>query len=208
MTDRLRMNLRELKDRILAIPWVYDRVRPIVAGGIDIRRLTEFCELRQSDRVFDLGCGTAQPLEFIRCAQYLGVDLDPSAIQKASRFSSERIGFISGDDWDQACRSLQPTVVLMIGLVHHLSDETFHSIIHRLRRACGSATPRLVAIEVTYFPGQLLNNLLSRLDRGRHVRRPDNYARLYAGNGLKILRSEILPTRLRYVRYIGYHLQL
>jgi SAM-dependent methyltransferase len=200
------MILREIKDRFLAIPWVYDTVRPILAGGIDFQLLTEFCRVGPSDRVFDLGCGTAQPLEFIRCSRYLGVDLDSAALQKAARFSSETVRFREGDDWDEACRELQPTVVLMIGVVHHISDEIFRSIAHRLRRAVGPMPPRLVTIDVTYFRRALLNNFLSRMDRGRNVRKPDAYERLYVGSGLQVLHSEVLPTRLRYVRYVGYHL--
>ncbi len=200
------MNLRRLKDRFLAIPWVYNTLRPIVAGGIDIGRLVSFCRLDATDRVFDFGCGTAQPLEFVRCNRYLGVDLDPLALKKASRFSSDSVRFVAGDAWDSDCRELRPTVVLMIGVVHHLSDDVFHAIVRRVREAAGPGIPRLVTIDVTYFRGRFLNNLLSSLDRGRHVRKPEDYERLFRAAGLQIVSREVLPTRLRYVRYVGFHL--
>ncbi|HYK92107.1 MAG TPA: class I SAM-dependent methyltransferase [Acidobacteriota bacterium] len=201
------MQLREWKDRFLAIPWVYDVVRPIVAGGIDYRILADFCAIDEADRVFDFGCGTGQVLPFLRCAHYLGVDLDASALTKASRHSTPQIRFMEGDDWDQAYQRLCPTVILMIGVVHHLPDPEFMSMVKRFRR--GDRPPaRLVTIDVSFFPGQRLNNLFSRLDRGRHVRTPAEYEGLFRGSGLIVLKSEILPTRSGYVRYIGYHLHL
>ncbi len=199
------MNLRDLKDRFLAIPWVYDTLRPVVAGGIDLRLLADFCSLGPDDRVFDLGCGTAQLLPFFPCGRYLGVDLDARAVEKASRLESESIGFIRGDGWDDAYRALRPTVVLMIGVVHHMPDETFASIVRRLRGP-DPLPGKFVTIDVTYFPGQAVNNLLSRMDRGRFVRKVPEYEGLFSRCGLRILRRDTIPTRLRYVRYAGYHL--
>ncbi len=199
------MNLREFKDRILAVPWVYDFVRPLAAGGIDLKLLADFCGLGPDARVFDLGCGTAQLLEYLPCEQYLGSDLDSRALGRAARFASEKARFIQGDAWDEACRLIRPTVVLMIGVVHHVSDDAFASLVARLRRI-DPPPGRLVTIDVSFFPGQLVNNLLSRLDRGGHVRRPSEYERLFDGSRLRILRRDILPTRMGYVRYVGYHL--
>ncbi len=199
--------LREWKDRFLAIPWVYDTLRPLVAGGINLHTLTRFCEVGEMDRVFDFGCGTGQLLPTLSCSEYLGVDLDFSALARASRFSSPHVRFVSGDDWDAAFRRLRPTVVLMIGVGHHLADLEFHTVIRRFRQLNG-APPRLVTIDVTYLPGRRLNNLLSRMDRGRHVRQPGEYEELFRQNTLGVTKREILPTRLGYVRYLGYHLSL
>ncbi len=199
------MNLRELKDRLLAVPCVYDLVRPLAAGGIDFKLLADFCGLSPDARVFDLGCGTAQLLEYLPCEQYLGSDLDSRALGRAARFASEKARFIQGDAWDDAYRSIRPTVVLMIGVVHHVSDDEFASIIARLRRS-DPPPARIVTIDVSFFQGQLVNNLLSRLDRGRYVRRPSEYERLFDGCQLRVLRRDMLPTRMGYVRYVGYHL--
>jgi SAM-dependent methyltransferase len=198
------MGLVHLKDRILAIPWVYDHVRPLVVGGLDLPELGRFCGIRKTDRVFDLGCGTAQLLDHFTCEQYLGVDLDAAALEKASRKSSGRVRFMQGDAWDAAYRELRPTVALMIGVVHHISDADFGSLVDRLLAA--DSLERIVTIEVTYFRRRLLNNLLSRLDRGRHVREVGRYEELFAGCGLRISRKEILSTRAGYVSYIGFQL--
>jgi len=203
--SHLSIALRAYKDRFLALPWIYDNLRPLIVGGIDLRGLAAFCSIGPSDRVFDLGCGTAQLLKYLRFGQYLGVDLDPAALKRAARFSSPHIRFLPGNGWDAAFRDLSPTVALMIGVVHHVSDEDFCLIIDRLR-VCAASLQRIIAFEVSYFPRAFFNNFMSRLDRGCHVRRPEEYERLFGLCGLRIQRSGILPTRLGYVRYIGYHL--
>jgi SAM-dependent methyltransferase len=200
------VGLRDLKDRFLAVPWVYDTIRPLAIGYIDHDRLARFCRVGGSDRVFDLGCGTARLVEHLRCERYLGVDLDSFAVSRARRFQGPHVRFMAGDDWDEAFHALAPTVVLMIGLVHHVSDGDFASIVARVRKASRDL-PRIVTFETTYLSGYPLNNFLSRLDRGRFVRRPAEYDALFARNGLRVEHREILPTRLALARYIAYHLR-
>jgi SAM-dependent methyltransferase len=201
------MSLIELKDRFMGIPWVYDTVRPLVVGSFDHEGLARFCAVVPTDRVFDLGCGTAQLFPYLRCQRYLGVDLDAQALQRARRYAGQSARFMQGDSWDDAYRELDPTVVLMIGLVHHISDEDFRSVVRRLKNGAVSLR-RIVTFDSSYFPGSIVNNLLSRLDRGKYVRRPPVYEALFAQSGLRITRKEILPTRLGYARYIGYHLEI
>lgn len=199
------MNLvNGLKERFMAIPWVYDTIRPVVIGGFDFAAVARFCDLRPTDRVLDLGCGTAQLVPHLRFARYLGVDPDAGAIAKARALASGNVRFLHGEAWDEGCRELDPDVVLLIGVVHHVSDEDFRSIVRRVVARDGR--PRIVTFDSTYFRGHPVNNLLSRLDRGRHVRWPSEYEELFRSCGLEILRREVLPTRLRYARYIGYHL--
>jgi SAM-dependent methyltransferase len=202
---KLLENVRNLKDRFLSIPWVYDRIRPLAIGGLDYGEIARFCGVSDADRVFELGCGTGSLLQFLKCRKYLGADTDSAALQRARRFSSPSIRFLEGNSWDQACEELNPTVILMIGLVHHLSDEDFQSVVSRIRRAVRGPL-RIVSFESTFLPRHVISNLLSALDRGRYVRTPEAYAALFQKNGLRVIRKQIIPTRLRHARYIGFHL--
>ena len=93
----------------------------------------------------------------------------------------------------------------MMGLVHHLSDDGFRSLVDRLLRD-QETPPRLVTMDVSYFRGRWLNNVFSRLDRGAHVREPEGYDALFRQCGLEIRRRGFVETRLGWVRYVGYHL--
>jgi SAM-dependent methyltransferase len=200
------MSLAELKDRFMAIPWVYDKVRPLVIGTDYYKTVARFCRIREEDRVFDLGCGTGRLLEFIQCESYLGADLDRSALKRARKnFSANHIHFVAGEEWDEPLRKLDPTVVLMLGLVHHISDEEFRATVERIRSVVKA--PRIITLDTTVFPGNLVSNLLSRMDRGRYVRRQPAYEALFQECGLRITFKEAVFTRPPYVGYIGYHLE-
>ncbi len=200
------MSIRNLKDRFLSIPWVYDTLRPLVIGGLDYEEVARFCAVGHGDRVLEIGCGTGQLIPFLRCQSYLGVDTDASALRRAKRFSSSAVRFMEGNSWDSACEELNPTVVLMIGLVHHISDEEFQSMVSRLKRLALQLS-RIVSFESTFLQGYPVSNLLSALDRGRFVRTPAAYEALFARTGLSVTRREIIATRLGHARYIGYHLE-
>jgi hypothetical protein len=196
------MSLRDFKDRFFSIPWVYDTVRQLVIGGLDYRDIARFCAVGPEDRVFEIGCG----IPFLSCRDYLGVDTDSAALRKARRFASPTIRFLEGEAWDEVCRALQPSVVLMIGLVHHIPDAAFQSMVLRLEQN-GGRLPRIVSFESTVLKGYPVNNLLSALDRGRYVRTPQGYETLFARTGLRVTRKEIIATRLGHARYIGFHLE-
>jgi SAM-dependent methyltransferase len=199
------MDARAAKNRFLANPWVYDVLRPLAVGGIDMRAIARFCDVGPNDRVFDLGCGTGSLVPHLECASYLGVDLDRSALAHAARFERDGVRFVHGDGWDRAFCNHRPDVVLMMGLVHHLSDSGFRSVVDRLRQGL-ETPPRLVTMDVSFYRRRWLNNFFSRLDRGAHVREPEGYEALFRQCGLEIRRREFQETRLGWVRYVGYHL--
>ena len=190
----------------MAIPWVYDKVRPLVIGTDYYKTVARFCRVKKTDRVFDLGCGTGRLLEFIQCESYLGADLDLSALKRArKKFSANHIRFLQGEDWDDPLCEFDPTIVLMLGLVHHISDEEFQATIERIRSVV--KTPRIITLDTTIFPGKPVSNLLSRMDRGSYVRRQPAYEALFQKCGLRIAAKEAVFTRPPYVGYIGYHLE-
>jgi SAM-dependent methyltransferase len=184
---------------------VYDYVRPLAVGGIDFKSIASSCMVTESDRVFDFGCGSGSLLPYLRYESYLGTDVDGAALRRAMRYAGPRTRFFEGDGWDDLYRELKPTVVLMIGVVHHLADDEFRSVIRRLKVA--DPPPRLVTIDVSFFPDMALNNYFSSKDRGKFVRKPEGYETLFTGKGLKITGRKTLSTRLGYVRYLVYYLE-
>lgn len=189
--------------KILGHPFVYDHVRPAVVGGIDMRRLYDLLPDEARSSILDVGCGTADILRFVdRFDRYLGIDTDAVAIEAArKRWGTDgRVRFECRivDAADVA--EMEPTGVVLAGLLHHLSNDEAVSV---LRMA--AASPRLVRIitnDILFVPGMTFNNVLAMMDRGRYCRTPDAYAELVRRAGLEVESAQTLassPTSDRVV---------
>lgn len=196
--------ITSLYRKVLGHPFVYDRVRPAVVGGIDMRGLYELLEGEAGRFVLDIGCGTGDALRYLTSHErYLGIDTDPIAIAAArKRWASlpnvrfeERM--LKADD----VTDLAPTGVVLSGVLHHLSNEDAEGV---LRLA--AASPRLVRIvtsDIVFLPGAFVNNALAAMDRGRFCRHPDAYAAVARSAGLEVKKAFVMassPTsdRVRY----------
>jgi SAM-dependent methyltransferase len=185
--------------RFLGHPFVFEHVRPLAVGGVDMGHAYRRLDLGPDSVVIDIGCGTGDALKHLPSFEsYLGIDTDPRAIAFAAerwrarpnaRFESR---LCTVDD----LRSVAPTHVALIGLLHHLDDREAIDVLGMLHES-----PRLVravTLDIVYLPGRPYNNLLARLDRGRHCRTPEAYAELATSAGLRIVDRYITrshPTR-------------
>lgn len=188
-----------LLDRFLGHPFVFEHVRPLAVGGVDMSHAYKRLDLAADSVVLDIGCGTGDALKHVdRFESYLGIDTDPRAIAFAierwkarpnARFESR---LCTAAD----LRDFAPTHVALIGLLHHLTDAEAVELLSMLHES-----PRLVravTLDIVYLPGRPYNNLMARFDRGKYCRKPDEYAELAAQAGLRVVDRYIArshPTR-------------
>jgi len=178
--------------KLLGHPWVYERLRPWVVGGIDMSPAYRLLELDENATVLDVGCGTGDALRYVsNFKQYLGLDTDFRAVEVArSRFASPRVRF----ECRQACEDdfgdTGPTHVSMVGLLHHLPNAEAIKLLQQVARA--SKLKRAVTLDIVYLEGQAWNNLLAFLDRGRYCRTPDGYRDLARAAGMRLLDSSVV----------------
>jgi SAM-dependent methyltransferase len=173
--------------KILGHPFVYDQIRPRVVGGIDMRPLYQMLGPEGSRVVLDVGCGTGDALNYLDgFERYLGVDTDPVAIDEASaRFAGRKgVRFVCRTLRAEDVVELAPTGVVLSGLLHHLADAYAEAVLRLAARSPRLA--RIVTSDIVFLPGKRLNNLLARLDRGRHCRVPDGYAAVAGAAGLVV----------------------
>lgn len=181
---------------ILGLPFVYDRVRPFVVGGIDLSPLYSRLGADGSAVVLDIGCGTGDALNHLRdYSRYVGFDIDEAAVRTARRCFGARphTRFERRPCSKADVESISPTHVVLAGLLHHLSDEQAVATLRSLRAS--TRLVRAVSLDIVYLPGARLNNLLARLDRGRHCRSAERYVALAARAGLELLETAVVESR-------------
>ena len=54
-----------LYSRIVGHPFVYNRIRPIIVGGIDVSGAYELLKMDAGSTVLDIGCGTGAALDYL-----------------------------------------------------------------------------------------------------------------------------------------------
>jgi SAM-dependent methyltransferase len=186
-------------------PFVYDVIRPLAVGGVDLSPLYD--QIRNPDAVIlDVGCGTGSALRYLEeFRSYLGMDTDQVAVEHArSRHASSRVSFSKQICTPDDVRRLQPTDVVLAGVLHHLSDVEAVGLLSSLPQS--SRLQQVLTADIVFLPGHPLGNLLARLDRGRFCRSEQGYLELVKQSGLCVRSSFI--ARSRPITGLGKYLYL
>ena len=149
--------------------------------GADRLRYRCIEEIRPGETVLDVGCGPAY--YFPRLPQpvkYHGFDTDAPYIDWAKqRFGSENASFHCGIFDEAAAQALPPIdVVLLLGLLHHMSDEQCTELLN-LAASVLSPGGRVISLDTCFEPTQgRISRWMSENDRGEYVREPAAFEKL------------------------------
>ncbi|HEY0467640.1 MAG TPA: class I SAM-dependent methyltransferase [Polyangiaceae bacterium] len=179
--------------RILGTPFVYNHVRPMAVGGIDMTPFYERVAAAADDVVLDVGCGTGDALRYLNgVARYEGIDTDDVAINFARKRYGDRpqVSFHCQLCTAEDVARIQPSRVLLCGLLHHLSDEEVLTLLASFKAS--PVLKRIVTSDIVYLERSAISNLLASMDRGRYCRRREQYEALVAKTGLRVLESTVI----------------
>lgn len=176
--------------------FVYEGIRKAFFFGLRVKPILKALDLKKGERLLDAGCGYGFFAQYCGGTDYTGIDFDAGRIELAKKRRADypQEKFQVGDATKLSFPDKSFDKVICYGLLHHLSDEAAESC---LKELCRVSAGRIVFSDVMYDRYHLINNLLSSLDSGKHVRRPEQYQELvrrhlnlvdsrffYARNGL------------------------
>lgn len=182
----------KLYQRILGHPFVYDRIRPLVVGGIDWSPLYRNLDAGPEDVILDVGCGTGVAHQYLTSfAAYHGFDNDAVAIESArKKTSAPNVNYECRIVTPADFARIAPTKIVLAGLLHHLTDGECLALLQMC--AMAPSVRRIATSDVVYLPGKFMNNLLSFLDRGKFVRTPEKFLELPRKAGLRVAREQLI----------------
>jgi len=139
----------------------------------------EYLRLKEGERVLDIGCGTADILEYLPPVEYVGFDMNPYYINWAWEKFGDRGLFICrrvGKDIVEEFSNFD--LVMANGVIHYLADADAEELFITARMAL-KQSGRLVTIDPCFVEGpSLITRCIFSLDRGHFIRNQEQYIKL------------------------------
>lgn len=164
--------LEGLKSLLVSVPLYVALQRGLGADKLRYRCIDEL-GLQPGETVLDVGCGPAYYFERLPAVRYFGFDTEPRYIDYARNRWGDRADFRCTVLTEEHLADLPPVdAVLLLGLLHHLSDAESRGLLDLAARALGPGG-RVISVDTCFEPRQgRISRWMSENDRGEHVREP------------------------------------
>ncbi|MBF0225757.1 MAG: class I SAM-dependent methyltransferase [Desulfobacterales bacterium] len=165
---------------ILSVPFIYDLFQSLV-GAKRIRKkfVKKYVQPKQFDCILDIGCGTAEIINYLPKVEYYGFDTDKFYIESAKKKFGVCANFHCSNIDNECLESMpQFDIVIAMGVLHHLDDKTAINLFKTAEKAL-KAGGRLITLDPCYSNNQskIAKYIISN-DRGKFVRNRFGYEKL------------------------------
>lgn len=149
--------------------------------GARLKSLERYLPLASAGVIVDVGCGPGSLRSYLpRTCRYIGYDTDQRYIDYARIHHAENAEYHCRIfDSSESLRVRPADVIMMNGLLHHLTDTEARAL---LQDAYAALAPggRIFTLDGCYTVGQTrFRKTLLDWDRGEHVRTAEGYAGLF-----------------------------
>ena len=169
--------LRRATDRLLELPSVY-RAWQAPFASAKLKPFVGYAGSERTRRVLDIGCGPGTNARVFAGSDYVGIDINPEYISKASsRFPGR---FVVGDVTDvNIFPDEQFDCVFANSLMHHLDDQSVRNLLGRMARLTAPGG-KVHVLDLVLPPHPSAGRVLAQLDRGRFARPVEHWRELFA----------------------------
>lgn len=175
------MSLTQFLYPILASSGGYNLLQKALGRDAAVVSFVAECLRAQpGEAILDVGCGTANVLNFLPVGNYVGIDSDEAYIANAQKHFGKRGRFICQDISSRWPLNDAPTfdAVIAVGVLHHLADEDVHFVCESAKRVLKPGG-RFATLDGCYRPNQhWLDRWMLDNDRGEFVRNKESYVKL------------------------------
>jgi ubiquinone/menaquinone biosynthesis C-methylase UbiE len=174
------MIIEKIVDRLTNNPFLFNLFRRLLennfGGEKDIIRKEMSID---NETVIDVGCGTGEFSVFFNRKTYVGIDINEHYIRYALRKHKRIFKVMDAEVLNFSDNSFDNAIV--IGLFHHVPDERSFKILKEIRRVLKDHGNVLIMEDVkTRSKYNIIGKLVHRLDKGKFIRDPDEYAKIFS----------------------------
>ena len=182
--------IKKLLHKILEIPIVFHYQQKICNNYENI--LAEFSNyLKCTDKkIIEIGCSTgfcANEIIDMKNNNYTGVDIERNYIEQAKKLFPDG-NWICQDARNLSFNDNTFDIVIFNGVVHHMDDDLFKGCLKEVKRIVKGSGVILISEPVFNYK-DILSTLFLKLDRGKYIRKSEEYEKLVLDLNLNIIRT-------------------
>ena len=187
------MNI-SLLEKILSNPilWNASRYGLDIFWGLYKKRIKiirDWRIIKEKSSVLDIGCGTGYYSK-ITDGEYLGIDLESKYINYCKKkYSKSNKKFKCIDVASLLNEKESFDIVLMVDVLHHIPDDLCKAL---LKKSSKLSKVYIINFEPVHEQDSFLGKWLVRQDRGDHIRKTNEFLKLYEEPGLEIIQKKNL----------------